>query len=494
MKVISRHFIQRMALLSGMAMMPQPVMAETVPGHLAQMTRQVLDHSDSAVKAMKRSADAAHVKTIEAGMAAIKKARVSSWSSKSIELGKPYRHLAGLIGLDPDSSKTFDVIQSLTKLVGEPLSEKIQDVLSDNASQGKIDEVAQAVEDLRSAGGGETHHALDLGEGERVEIDWTPQTAELVVTALKETGTPDDYELSLHGNTEMSRNPETGEPQINAVPDEEKPPQALTAREIEDRKASILGTWENDQFVWVISAAREEAGYVKRSSQTIRKEIDALRQEIEELQHAVEYMWVDGSTGEIVRQEKFRRLGEPWIYKGEQSIVPDAKAQIATKEKKIADLEAEVSGSDRPLAERLDPVAFERVKATPAARVLHIDVSTKGAACTYSFSEAYFDGRLLVGRRTHDNVCAMNKSLPPKIRSELIASWAPPHWLVMRANYANGAELTLEGAYWGMRVAYDPDAMTVSRIFEPYASDEIAFLHGGGKAFVALGAAESLWP
>lgn len=468
--------------------------AETMPGHLAQLTRQIADRSADGLKAAKLAADPAHVKTIEAGLAALKKARVSSWSSKAIDIGQPYRRLAILLGLDPENAKTYGVIQSLTKLVGEPLSEKIQDELGNSALPGKVDEIAQAVEALRSGGGKETHHDVDLGDGERLEIDWTPETAEVVITALKETGQPDDYELSLQGMTEISRDPETGEPVIEARADKSKPPRALTAREIEDRKASILGTWENDKYVWQISAANEDAGYVKRSDREIRKEIDALRQEIEALQRAVEYVWVEGNTGEILRQEKFRRLQEPWVYKGEKSLVPDVEKEVAQKEKKIDDLEAESRGDDRPLSERLDPVAFERVKASPVSRPLRIEIRTKSEECSYAFTEAYFNGRVLVGRRSHSDVCTMNRSLPAQIKSELIASWAPPQWLLLRAIYSDSGELSLDGSYWGMRVAYDPDAMTVSRIFEPYASEQVSFRDGGGKTFVALGAADSLWP
>ena len=486
------------AVLAGLAcsttLMPADLMAEPMPGHLTQLTRQLLDSSAEGLKAARVGADAAHLKSLDGGLSVLKEAKVATWTGKAIDLAKPYGRVAGLLGLDPGDAKSFAAIEALTHVVGEPLREMIENELGQQSTPEKVDEVARAVEALKSGDGLATEHAIDLGDGERLEVEWSPDKAELVVRALKEMSSADDFELSLSGTTVMEVDPATGNPLLGVEADVDAPPRALTARELEDRKASILGTWENEKYVWQISASNEAAGAVRRSAQIIRKEIDALRSEIAEMRRSVEYIWEDSEGGEIIRQEKFRRLEAPWAYKGEKSLVADIEKEVADREKKIAKLEAEARGEDRPMAEKLDPIAFERVKASPAARPLQIAVSTKGAQCDYQFREAYFDGRRLVARRTHDAICSLNKGLPPKIMSDLIASWEPPSWLLMRADYSADGKLDLKGANWGLRVSYNPDEMQISKIFDPYASEQIAFVDGGGKSFVALGAAETMWP
>lgn len=485
-------------LLAGFAcsavLMPAGLSAEPMPGHLSQLTRQLMDSSAEGLKAARVGADAAHLKSLDGGLSLLKEAKVATWTGKALDLAKPYGRVAGLLGLDPSDVKSFAAIEALTHVVGEPLKEMIENELGQQSTPEKVDEVVRAVESLKSGDGLATEHVLDFGEGERLEVEWSPEKAELVVRALKEMNGADDFELSLSGATVMEMDPTTGNPLLGAEADADLPPRALTAREIEDRKASILGTWENEEYVWQISASSEVAGEVRRSAQAIRKEIDALRSEITEMQRSVEYIWEDSDSGEVIRQEKFRRLESPWVYKGEKSLVTDVDKEVADREKQISKLEAEARGEDRPMVERLDPIAFERVKASPAARPLQIAVSTKGTACDFQFQEAYFDGRRLVARRTHDAICTLNKGLPQKIMSDLIASWAPPEWLLMRADYSADGKLSLKGANWGLRVSYNPDEMQILKIFDPYASEQIAFVDGGGKSFVALGAAETMWP
>lgn len=481
-------------LVSALCGLTLGAQAETVPAHLAGLAGQVYGQSADALVAARKVASPEKQLIFDRAMRAFKRARVGSWAAKSVDLAGPMADVARLMKLDVADEAALDAILELTKVTGDPLLEKIKSHMGEDASRDALLAVAAAVDKLKAGGGLATEHEIELETGDQIRIDWSPETAELIVQALRESEGEDGYEFTVPGSTQITRDPETGEAVLSAGSNPDEAPRAFTAREINDRISSIFGLWENEKFRMKVTGGSEEEGRVRRSRSVIEREMERVREELDELRNAKEFVWEHPETAEIIRQERFRRLDEPWEYKGERETVADVDGQRETLEAELKGLEDEITGNDRPLAERLDPVAFNTIKANARARKLTIDLFNKPDKCRHVFTDAYFDGRRLVARDTFRDRCAMNKGLPEAIKSELIASWTPPRWLLLRASYDAGSSLALDGADWGMYVSYDPNSLSVNRIFDPHASEQLSFRDGGGGELVALGAAETAWP
>jgi len=482
----------RLVLLLIVAL-PWPATAQQVPAHLATLAGDVYKGSSESIQALRKTASPQKQAIIDQATNAFKRARVGNWSGGVINLSEPFAEVARLMELDVADAATLDIISGLTSVTGDVLIEKIKAQMGEDTERERLLEVAAAVDKLKSGGGLATNHSFELESGDEVEIDWSPETAKLVLSARKEAG-DDSYEFNIPGSVELGADPDTGEPVLKAEPSEEQAPQAFTARELADRIATIFGIWENDTYRMTITGGSDESGEVRRSKEAISRDIEATTTELDDLRNAKEFVWEHPETSELIRQERFRRLGEPWEYKGERNLVPDSDAQKARLEARLGKLKRELSGEDRPTSERLDPVAFEQVKANPNARSLRIRFLDKSRNCLSDVGQAYFDGRRVVARDTHKQPCSMNTTLPDPIMNELIASWSPPWWLLLRASYNGDGGLQLAGSTWGMYVTYDPSSMSVSEIHDPYASVSLSFTEGGGGELFALGSAEEVLP
>lgn len=468
--------------------------ADTVPPHLAALAGQVYAGSADAIDAARKAATPQKRAIIDRASDAFKRAQVANWRGGAVALRQPFADVAGLLALDPALPATFETIKELTTLTGKPLMERLKTIMREDASRDDLVAAASALDRLKAGGGLATDYSVALETGDEIQVNWTPELARLVLSARREAGDGADYEFMVPGTTELATDPETGEPVLTSAPAAEEPPRALTAREIADRVASIFGTWENGKYVMTVTGGSEESGRIRRSKAAVAAEIETVRGELDELRNAKEFVWEHPESGELVRQERFRRLDDPWEYKGERSLVADADGRKAELEARLAALDKELKDEDLPPAERLDPVSFDRVKASPNARAVTVTLLEKATGCERQTDQAYFDGRRLVTRSTHRKPCGMNEALPGAIVSELIASWSPPWWLLFQASYGPQGNLQLSGNLWGMRVTYDGSYFTVSRIHDPYADERIAFSEGGGGRLIALGAAETAWP
>ncbi|MFQ5618086.1 MAG: hypothetical protein ACE5FR_03855, partial [Rhodospirillales bacterium] len=69
-------------------------------------------------------------------------------------------------------------------------------------------------------------------------------------------------------------------------------------------------------------------------------EIAAKQKQIEEIEADKGHIWSDPETGETVRQDRFKKLKEPFEYKGEGYADPKAPEEIARLKNEIAALES----------------------------------------------------------------------------------------------------------------------------------------------------------
>ena len=481
----------RVALVASVLLGPAAA-AQQMPPHLTQLGGQVYEANRAALARDLASPDAARRAVAAAADGVFRQARVANWSRAPVDLAAPFARAAAALSLDPADPGTLDTVRGLTAMLGDERAAAIRDRLGAAAPRPQVEAAEAALDAFATAGGAPAAHVIGLGGGVGLAVEWSPESGGIVLRAQNDVTGPQAFEYVMAGRTEVVAGPDGGVA-LTAAADPARPPKALSAVEIEDRALSILGTWEADGMTMDIRAADAAAGEVRRSAALVRREIEAERARIAQLRNAKEFVWRNPQTDEIVRQQRFRRLSDPWVYDGERALAADVDAQVAEAESRIARLEAELTGDDRPTAEKLDPIAFEAVKRHPAARALRIDVR-EGDACRYACEDAWFDGRRLVGRRTHGHPCTVNRTLPAKVAAELIARWSPPHWLLLRADYADDGALSLEGAHWGLYVAYDPEDETVNRVFGPHAARPAAFREGGGRTYVAFGAAAGTRP
>jgi hypothetical protein len=469
------------------------VYAEIVPSHLSQMAGYVYQESKDNLQLQVKEADEQQKVAYEDALQAFKQIGLRVWASRPINMQKPFNDAANELGLDPTKPEVKQKIINLLPLSGSKTKLELAKLLP-NKSKKEIDTAMQAIDNLRSGGGLSTSHTFELDEKKRVELEWDPQGAEFFIRVLIDFGGEQEpYEVTISGNSEFYTDDESGEIKLRASADKNNPPAALTKRELLDRVQTVIGKWRsNNDYVLNVIATDEKAGAIKRSKRAIEREIKVQRERSRKLRNAKEYVWENEETAEIIRQQSFRRLNEPWVYMEERSLVKDLEEELSAIKSTIQVLEDELTGADQPLAVQLDPVGYQRVRSHPAARALTLDVAD--GKCIYTYSDAWFDGRTLAARRTHDMPCVMNKDLPAKVVSQLIASWAPPDWLLLRASQSETGELRLKGYNWGMYVSYSSSDYAVSEINKPHAHHSVRLTKGGAEEFVALGAAESAWP
>lgn len=227
-------------------------------------------------------------------------------------------------------------------------------------------------------------------------------------------------------------------------------------------KAEVIGAWRaGDDLVFRIVAAGAEKRRLPDDPADIRRQIEQLESDI-------------------------------------QALIPDigrvdgAERRIAEREARIEALRARLGQSGRrPGETEQDPVGLGRIRADPAARTVRVEVDKEG--CAYAFEDAWFDGNVVVARRTHDRECTLDETLPPKVRAALVAGWSPPQWLRLEiVGRKDGSATELKGGFWGLKVAYGRSSLEISRIFDPYQSEAVVATRSLGNW--AYGAARDALP
>lgn len=472
--------------------------AEQVPAHLASLAAQL--YRDAAAGLEAEAVDADRRAAAGRALAALRRAGIRYWARDPVSIpggakkaadslgldlarAEDKAFLERLIGLDEGSMRT--ALAEWYALKGAPLGET------------ELTDRVAAVSAARAPGQEalKRSHRIDLGDGESVELRWSPETGEMVVRASDDgSGGSSEYEASLAGRTTLASNPETGAFEAALAPGQSVA-RTLTAADLERLRASILGEWKaEDGSAMRISAAEADAGDVRPTREQYEREIAALQARIKELKEAKEFVWEDPNSGEIVRQRKFRRLNDPFVYKGERLLVPDAPAQIEKLMAELAQLEAERDGASLLPAERDDPVGYENNQKGANARPVRIEV-TEADGHAYVWDEASFDGRRIAARRTLRVLRDLQAALPEEVKRQLLASWSPPAWLDLEATVdARSGALRLSGQYWGLHVTYSGDDYSVRRIDTPFVVERQRWEREGVRYLSAYGAADAALP
>jgi hypothetical protein len=470
--------------------------ADQVPAHLASMAAELYAEARKTLDdpRMPPERRAIAERTVET----LKQARIRYWAREPVSLAGAAGPLAETLGLDLSKEADRSELARLLAMKEDEARQALQPRFSDEA---KLNEALAALSRARApAEDLATSHAIDVGGGETVELDWQPESGHFLVRSRGEgRAGAEAYESALIGNTALTPNPETGALDVSVAPAED-PLRLLSARDIERIRGSIFGEWlaaDGERWVFAAADGNERAGDIRRSPAEIRRDIETTKARLQEIEDAKEYLWEDEAAGEIVRQRRFRKLGEPWVYKGEQYITADAETKIAELQQQIADLEAELSGESLPPVTRHDPVGFEAASRGGASPVA-VTVTGKNGY-SYRWDEASFDGRHIRGRRTYRDIRDTKEELPMEIRRQLIASWAPPGWFEIEAtvDLATG-DIGLTGQRWALHVTYTMGGMfggdpAVESIHTPF-SQALDMSKAGELSKMAYGAADTALP
>lgn len=405
------------------AILPRPGAADAVPEHLASLGAAIYRHLDASLGDDQPQAGTSR-EALAWARETLRHAGVQRWSDAPVRLHAGAEHLAQVPPDAPEDVRA-EALRSAWTVLAESL---------------------------------ESRHELSPSAGERVEVGWLPELGRsyLKVSADGEDGSP-EYEVLLRSAVAASRDPATGDLVLSAAPTGDAPA-VLTEGELRLVRASILGTWHDGDTLYRFTASDARGGGIRADPSALDDVLRGLHDRIQTLREAKVYVWRNADTGRLERQDRFRRLEEPYQYVGEEYAETDAEARIAELEEDVAALEAERDEAS-PVG-RHDPAGIE--EALRSVDSLPVEVSVlRPDGYAYRFDEAKFDGRRLVARRTYRDVRdADNVSLPGAVRRQLVTEWSPQSWLDLRATLdpATGS-VSVAGSLWSQKVTYSSGAL-----------------------------------
>ncbi|MEX2296540.1 MAG: hypothetical protein WD715_03945, partial [Dongiaceae bacterium] len=358
---LRRHATCLALVLLAMPGFLSPAQAEGVPPHLASLAAQL--YRDNAKVLEDPQQDPEHAEAARRALDMLRRAGIRHWARTPVQVPGAAEAVATALGFDLASEADRAELDRFLALDSEAaaaaIAERIQAAGGDEAAiNDAVTAVAAAFMPAESLA---TQHVIELDRGETVELEWNPQSGEFTIEAADDgSGGDKPFNSVLLGETAFAADPETGGMTTTIAP-AETPARTYTKRDFERIRASIFGEWrDQDDAIWTIAPVGDDTGLgdIQRSPAAIDAEIEALEAQIDEIQKAKEFVWHDPTTGEIIRQQRFRRLELPWEFVGEEALVPNAEQEVAERREQIAALEAEKSGTSLPPVQQYDPAGF----------------------------------------------------------------------------------------------------------------------------------------
>lgn len=429
------------------------------PPHLAAMAAAL--YRATAEDLEKASGDTGRAWSVARAKRALDRQGIAKWAAQPVRL-KGAAPLAAALGLDPakesDRALLAETLRRTAAGEGEAAVMAIAeargfagDVARVTAMRNAFDKaLAEAVKDL------ETHYAFDLPEeGQSLAFDWKLQQGRFEIV-YEEPGSERSEPLMavIEGDVAASVAEDGNTLDFSVAPAEE-PIRPFSSADFVSAAASIFGEWTSQGGdVWIIAppdgAMPESDPAPAGQGPSLAEQIRQKKERIAEIRAAKVYVWNNPDTGAEERQDRFRRLDEPWIYVGEQFATPDGEAEIARLEQEIATLETGRSESTPPVLQH-DPIGFRE---TGNAQSVVVTVRQKNG-WTFTYDEARFDGRRILARRTLRDTRDI-EDLPASVVSQLIAGWSPPEWIELEPSVDRGTgKPTLKGQWWRLHVTYE---------------------------------------
>lgn len=355
-------------------------------------------------------------------------------------------------------------------------------------------------EDLKKNGARSA--VIKTDDGDVVEFKWSPDSESFSIKIKANSDSDDSFPdiTTLKGKVKTAAKKgeeDSGDDLVLDVEPEDEPIKTLTSEEFKGLAGNILGEWveENSGDVYQFSAAEKRDGEIRPSREHFDKQIAQIKKKIKGIKSAKIFEWKNQDTGEIIKQEKFRRMKEPYEYIGEKFAQDNGERKIAELRKNISELEKERDGGNLPLVDKHDPAGFSKISSNKKARPVTVTVK-RSDGYSYTYDEAVFDGRRISAKRTYRDIRDIeNLKLPQAIRRMAIKDgWNPPGWLELDASIdADTHQMVLQGSKWALHVTYGTDGMfgsgnpVIHRIHTPFPTH--VTLSKGGEVFkVAEGA------
>lgn len=442
---------------------------DKVPSDLASLARQVYEKSKGQL-----GNSGPHLRA----KSAFDRSRIANWAGSPIAMPGLGKQLADKLGLDLADKDARRQVNLYLQSSPEERRDIVRRLTPGKARQD-IERLVSELSTLteKTVPGTVQHHTVPLGNGETLEVSWRPQDSRVLLRVRSDgSGSAPKYDVTLVGTAAVSADAKSGDARI----DVEAPKRAVrtyTEEALDRIQDTVLGEWmeRNSGDTYRITAADKSAGDIRPTRAWYNAEIGKLEDRLRQTRNAKEYMWEDSKTGKIVRQTRFRRMQPPFVYKGESFLIEDGEQRVADLQRRIKSLQDERDGRNRPPVESHDPAGYENLRNSRDSRPVTVTVIRRDGHA-YVYDHAYFDGRLISARRTYRDIRDLRKTLPLKIRNELIASWAPPGWLRMEAilDPVRGT-VRLSGQRWALRVTYGADFggpdIKVRKIHSPYPID-----------------------
>ena len=477
--------------------MPASALANAMPGALAEMAGTLWSNIEG-----KLPSDDADTPNARAAIARAEKIfkdmriRVFPKTPPSVPDAGP--RLAKAFGLDWESPTARREIARLLAMPADEAEKRLSKSLEGDVLSNAVAELSR----IKGADAAKTSWSQKMETGEVVTVTWRPETNRFDMEVY-DGSEGERFQTLVSARVDTTLDEETGA-LTTALRLDDNPVAVLTEADFIEISRSIWGEWtDTSGWIWTIAPRDEndrEAGDVAPTPAELGDEIARLKARRTEIENAKEFVWFDPSTDQVVRQESFRRLPEPWEFRGEQPLIADAADQIAALTSRIEELERSLSGADQLPVEANDPIAYDDSVEQGALSVSLLTTLPDGHS--YDWPDATFDGRTLRARRTATDVRdSFDPVLPAGIVAELVASWSPPTWIIVDAKIdAASRKLTLEGEYWGLHVTYSGGFMgmgspSVSSIHTPFATALNMSSDGETVAYKSdWGAADSAFP
>jgi hypothetical protein len=482
---------------------PSPAKAEKFPPHMTNMAAQLYKELGDKLKG--KNLNPERRKILEKSVKTLLDMKIHRWSAKPVKVRNASAGIAEKLKLNQAKATDRAYLKDFVETKGR---EGTEAALKNFAKKAKRkfsdDEVNSLVAGIDAAYGTafeklEKNYTVTTDDGQAVQMKWNPDAQKFFLKVFDDGKSGgEEFASNFTGNVKTALSEDGKDITLDTSP-VKNPIQAMTATDIEMMRANILGEWQmEDGTVYKFSATEEKAGDVIMPRKFFDDQIEQAKDKIESIKDTKIFKWKNIDTDKIVKQEKFRRLKEPFEYLGKEYALDGAEKKIAALEAKIKSLEAERDGKTLPSVKRYDPVGYGDMKSSDGSRTITVHVSRPDGH-SFSYDDAAFDGRSITARRTYKVVKDFdNERLPKIIKSMLINDgWDPPGWLDLEASVdAETGDLLLEGLRWSLHVTYSSFFGTdfeISSTHTPYSIPQV--LKREGEAFeIAEGAAADLLP
>ena len=445
--------------------------AEGVPQHLASMAKALYagvkgelneatgDPQQDAIRRRARQIiKDAGVRYWARGEVRQEGAAAAVATALEMDISKPDQRaiLRSVLG-ESDRDKQIDGLRQWAKDAGKPTKGPEFDKVV-----AKFDEArAGAAKDLAR------HHAMEVGDNDdRLELDWDPvnNRFEIRIKARETSeGAGDGFDLQMNGDVTSAPAIESDDTTLTVRPSDSAM-SVLTDEELRRLQGTIFGKWrDGNGDIWEISSSSGGSPSQEPAARP-EEQIAKLKRQLEKIKSDKVYKWKNAETGEVVVQDRFKRLKEPFEYLGEKFRRSDGKEEIARLQKKIKELRA----ASKPLpVDTNDPIRMKEMRAGGETQSLGIRVTDKDGY-SWTYDSAVLSAGRITAKRTLRSIKDLT-GLPQDVMRQLIASWSPPEWVELEVRVeVDTRQVYITGLRWRLHVTYSGDDHRVKSIHTPY--------------------------